>query len=120
MDELIFAVSFLVVILLVHCMYCVATVGHEIITVSDKNIFTTSSGHGDTLSVMSRHMVYTTDGQALINVNCIWFGKFKSDELQAKLKKGKTYKIKTSGIRVPFLGMHKNILSATPVEKNKH
>ena len=93
-----------------------ATISNETITVSDKGIVVDSVGTGDGAYTVSHHMIYTTNGQALKNTNNIWFWKFRSDELQGKLKKGKKYNIKTWGVRIPWLGMYKHIISATEVK----
>lgn len=67
----------------------------------------------------SQYMVYTKDGQVLRNTNLLFFAKFRSDELFAGLKVGKTYDIKTCGIRAPFLGWYKNIISVKEVKATK-
>lgn len=67
----------------------------------------------------AKYMIYTRDGQVLKNVNSVFFMKFKSDELFMKLKAGKTYEIKTCGVRVPFLGWYKNIISAKEIKPTK-
>ena len=72
---------------------------------------------------IARYMIYTRDGQVMRNTNSIFFMKFKSDELFMTLKPGKTYQVKTCGIRVPFLGWYKNIISATEIKattRKKH
>ena len=99
--------------------YCKSTVSSEIIKISDKGIVVHSSTIGDDVHVESHHMVYTTNGQAIKNTNCIWFWKFHSDELQGKFKKGKRYKIKTYGVRIPWLGLYKHIISATEIKTTK-
>ncbi len=109
-------IALILIIMLLHVWYCKATVATEVIKISDKGIVVESYGSGESAGTMSHYMVYTTDGQAIKNTNCIWFWKFKSDELQGKLKKGKKYKIKTWGMRIPWLGMYKHIISATEVK----
>lgn len=109
-------VGLIILILLLNRWYCMATISNETITVSDKGIVVDSVGTGDGAYTVSHHMIYTTNGQALKNTNNIWFWKFRSDELQGKLKKGKKYKIKTWGVRIPWLGMYKHIISATEVK----
>lgn len=109
-------VGLIILILLLNRWYCMATISNETITVSDKGIVVDSVGTGDGAYTVSHHMIYTTNGQALKNTNNIWFWKFRSDELQGKLKKGKKYNIKTWGVRIPWLGMYKHIISATEVK----
>lgn len=89
----------------------------QTITITDKGItvdaYITENGSGAT----SKYMIYTKSGEVFINRNSLWYRKWKSDELQGKLKVGKIYQIKTCGFRIPVLGMYKNILSATEIKK---
>ena len=66
----------------------------------------------------TQYMIYTKDGQVIRNANLLFFGKFKSDEIFAKLKVGKSYMVKTCGIRVPFLGWYKNIITITEIKSS--
>ncbi len=67
----------------------------------------------------TQYMIYTKDGQVIRNSNLLFFGKFRSDEIFATLKVGKTYMVKTCGVRVPFLGLYKNIISITEIKTPK-
>lgn len=120
MSEIEFMIIFLVVMIFGHFLYCKLTVAKETIKVSDKGIVVRNVYAGDnSSSSVSDYMIYTTNGQAIKNTNCIWFWKLRSDELQGKLKKGKKYKIKTWGVRVPWLGLYKHIISATEIKTVK-
>jgi hypothetical protein len=111
-----FVIGFLL-IFLCHILYCVVTISSETITVSDKGIVVNScNNQNNGITVKSSYMVYTTNGQAIKNTNNILFWKWNSDELQAKLRTGKKYKIKTWGIRVPLFGIYKHIISATEIK----
>ncbi|MBQ8255405.1 MAG: hypothetical protein IJY99_00365 [Alphaproteobacteria bacterium] len=66
----------------------------------------------------AQYMIYTKDGQVIRNSNLLFFGKFKSDEIFAKLKVGKSYMVKTCGIRVPFLGWYKNVITITEIKSS--
>ena len=113
-------IAIIVLILLLNRWYCMATISNETITISDKGIVVNSYSTGEGSTTLSNYMIYTTNGQAIKNTNNIWFWKWNSDELQGKLKKGKKYKIKTYGVRIPWLGMYKHIISATEVKTTKH
>lgn len=113
-------IAIIVLILLLNRWYCMATISNETITVSDKGIVVNSYSTGEGSTTLSNYMIYTTNGQAIKNTNNIWFWKWNSDELQGKLKKGKKYKIKTYGVRIPWLGIYKHIISATEVKTTKH
>lgn len=76
-----------------------------LITVKDKE--RVSSGIGENRK--SYYVVYT-EGQTYKNRDSIWFWKFRSSDIQGALEVGKTYTVKTAGVRVPFLSMHKNII----------
>lgn len=93
--------------------------GSQTITVSDKGItvdsYTTENGGG----TLSKYMIYAKSGEVFVNKNSLWYRKWRSDELQGKIKIGKTYRIKTCGFRSPVFGLHKNILSATEIKKKK-
>ena len=120
MSEIEFMVIFLVVMIFGHFLYCRLSVAKETIKVADKGIVVRNVYVGDnSSSSVSDYMVYTTNGQAIKNTNCIWFWKFHSDELQGKFKKGKRYKIKTYGVRIPWLGLYKHIISATEIKTVK-
>ncbi len=120
LTEYLIIIGIIAFFLLLHFIYCRATLSNETITVSDKGIVMNNVSSDKYNSTTSHYMVYTKNGQALKNTNNLWFWKWTSDELQGKLKKGKKYKIKTWGIRVPFLGWYKHILSATEIkQKNK-
>ena len=111
-DILAIFITLVLVLIIVNFIYHKITVQHEKITVTEKGIvvYPTSAGNQSS-GTSSNYMVYTKDGQALKNKNCLWFWKWESDELQAKLKIGKSYKITTSGIRIPIIGLYKNIIS---------
>ncbi len=114
----VFVISIIVFVIFlpfIHYAYCHRTISTETITIRDKGIIVTGNDQG----THSEHMIYTTNGQALKNTNSLWFKKWNSDELQSKLQIGKTYKIKTYGIRKPFLGLYKHIISATEIKPTK-
>ena len=105
-------------ILFLNLIYLQRT-GTQTITITDKGItvdtYTTENGGG----AISKYMIYTKSGEVFVNRNSLWYKKWRSAELQGKLKIGKTYRIQTCGFRVPILGMYKNILTATEVKPKK-
>lgn len=66
-------------------------------------------------SETSTYLLFCENGDVYSNVDNIFFGKFNSSNIQASLKVGKTYELKTQGWRIPFLSMYKNVIS---VEEN--
>lgn len=103
-----FILCFALVLILCHGLFLYATTGTERITIKDIRF-----GQDQAIT---KYMIYTRDGQVLRNANTIFFMKFKSDELFMKLKVGKTYEVKTCGLRVPFLGWYKNIITAREIK----
>lgn len=112
-----FLVVGIVFVVVCNVLYCLFTISSETITVSDKGVVVNSChDQQKSVNVKSDYMIYTTNGQAIKNTNNILFWKWNSDELQAKLRTGKKYKIKTWGIRVPLFGIYKHIISATEIK----
>ena len=100
-----------IVIGFVRMLYQYATVKTQPITIAKLKFGADNS--------RSQYMIYTKDGQVIRNSNLVFFGKFKSDEIFAKLKVGKTYNITTCGLRVPLLGWYKNLISITEIKTQK-
>lgn len=72
-----------------------------------------------TVQVTDKERIVTSDssyylvfcvGEVFQNSDSMLFFKFNSSDIQGKLERGKTYKIKVIGFRVPFLSMYRNIL----------
>lgn len=93
--------------------------GTQTITISDKGIKVDAVANDNSAGTLASYLIYTKSGEVFTNKNSLWYNKWRSDELQGKLKIGKTYRVKTVGFRVPVLGMHKNILSAVEVKNKK-
>lgn len=91
----------------------------QTITISGKSLRVSAFGSENGGGATSTYLIHTKSGEVLANQNSLIYRKFTSDELQGKLKIGKTYRIKTCGFRVPILGMYKNILSATEIKQKK-
>jgi len=113
--EILAAVLFIAAMFGILAIYEYGTVGHTKIKVSDKSIKVQSVPHFGKngyrgSSSYSVYMVFTEDGRAFKNGNSLAFWKFDSDEMQAQLKVGGMYKIKTTGLRIPILGFYKNIV----------
>ncbi|MDR0367474.1 MAG: hypothetical protein LBH41_02765 [Rickettsiales bacterium] len=114
-----FLVGFLIVVALLFlpCIYQWLTVSHDRIHVSEKSVKVETSlvfsggRHYVGMAGRSVYMVFTRDGRAFKNKDSLAFWKWNSDEIQAKLKNGGVYYVKTAGLRVPFLGLHRNIIT---------
>ena len=77
----------------------------ETFTVDSKERQCDGSSEGTTCYFV----VYGTNGQVYTNTDDIFAGKFNSAEFQARLKVGETYTVRTTGWRIPILGLRPNI-----------
>ena len=84
--------------------YQYGTAREVTITVTDKERIIEKGEDGG-----SYYLVFTED-DAYKNEDALFYGKFKSSSLQAKLKEGETYQVKVYGWRIGFLSMYPNIV----------
>jgi hypothetical protein len=56
------------------------------------------------------YVVFGTEGEVFKNVDSVWFWKWDSASVQAKMQVGKTYTVRASGYRIPFFSMKPNII----------
>jgi len=124
MSEPVFSIVFLVLLFsvsgIISLLYCLGTRRTTVFTVSDKGTLThgyTNNGRGTTYT---NFMVYTRDNRAFKNVNNIWFWKWRSTELQAKIQKGKKYSAEIYGWRIGGIGLYPNIVSIKEIKSKKH
>ncbi len=65
----------------------------------------------------SRYLVYTRKENGKIkvfeNTDLFLIGKFDSSDIQARLKVGSKYVLRTRGYRFPMLSMYENIVTAS-------
>ena len=100
------------------CIYCLGTRRKTVFTVKEKGTLThgyTNDGHGTTYT---NFMIYTKDGRAFKNVNSFWFWKWRSTELQAKMKAGKKYSALVYGWRIGAFNVYPNIVSVKEIKTN--
>lgn len=100
-------------------VYSYGTRRKIVFTVKEKGTLThgyTRNGHGNTYT---NFMIYTTDGQALKNVNTLWYWKWRSTEMQAKLQKGKRYTALVYGWRIGAFNVYPNIVDVKPLRYDK-
>ena len=115
---IVLSVIFLLIILMssIYAYYTKRTVQF---TVKEKGTLThgyTSDGDGRT---WTDFMIYSKDNRAFKNVNCLWYWKWRSPELQSKLKIGKKYTATIYGWRVGALGWYHNIISVKEIKTKK-
>jgi hypothetical protein len=80
----------------IHCLSEPVT-----ITVTDKE---RTMSHQD-----SKFLVYTKH-EVFENTDALWKLKFNSSDVQGKLMVGETYNVRVTGLRIPFLSWHRNIV----------
>lgn len=76
------------------------------ITVNDKEHVMYRNGS----DLEDKYMVYA-EGEVFENTDDIFYFKFNSSDVQNELKEGNSYNVKVVGWRIPFLSMHRNIVS---------
>jgi len=103
MKRLIFVI--LIVVIGLTAAYQYATVDEVEITVTEKERIVKSDG-GD---VTSYYLVFG-ENETFKNEDAMFHGKFRSSDLQGKLKVGETYNVKVFGWRVGFLSSYRNIV----------
>lgn len=104
---------------LLHGPYARGTKRKTTFVVKEKGTLThgyVNDGYGST---WTNFMIYTKDGRAFKNINSIWFWKWRSTELQAKMKAGKKYVATVYGWRIGGIGVYPNIVNIKEVKKNK-
>ena len=69
-------------------------------------------------STWTNFMIYTRDNRALKNVNCLWFWKWRSTELQARIQKGKKYVADVYGWRIGAFNVYPNIVNVREIKDN--
>ena len=85
--------------------YQFGTVKEVRITVTEKERIVESDGD----NVTSYYLVFC-EGETFQNEDAFLHGKFRSSDLQGKLKVGETYNVKVFGWRIGFLSMYRNIV----------
>ena len=76
-------------------------------TVEDKERVTECDGNG---SCSSYYLVFTNNG-VYKNEDDMAYGKFRSSDLQGRLKEGQTFHCKVAGWRVGLFSMYPNIIN---------
>lgn len=107
------------VLFLLHGLYARRTKRKTTFVVKEKGTLTHGQVNEGQGSTWTNFMIYTKDGRALKNVNSIWFWKWRSTELQAKIKVGKKYVATVYGWRIGGIGVYPNIVDIKEVKKLK-
>lgn len=115
----VFVCFWLLVVVFFSAIYAYFTKRKTIFTVREKGTLThgyTNNGNGSTYT---NFMIYTRDDRALKNVNSLWYWKWRSTELQAKIKPGKKYEADIYGWRIGAFNVYPNIIRVKEIGDNK-
>ena len=120
MEEDIIAIQFflvlLVIMLVFGALYALGTRRKTTFVVKEKGTLTQGYSNRNSGSTWTNFMIYTRDGRAFKNVNSLWFWKWRSTELQAKIQKGKKYVAEVYGWRIGGINVYPNIVSVKEVK----
>ena len=103
----------------ISAMYAYLTKKTIIFVVKDKGTITHGSVNNGNGTTQTDFMVYTKDNHALKNVNTLWYWKWRSTELQAKMQKGKKYRAMVYGWRIGAFNVYPNIVSVKEIKNRK-
>ena len=123
MEEDIIAIQFFLVILVIclffGALYTFCTHRKTIFVVKEKGTLTHGYSNRNGGSTWTNFMIYTKDGRAFKNVNSLWFWKWRSTELQAKIQKGKKYVADVYGWRIGGINVYPNIVNVREIKTHK-
>ena len=68
-----------------------------------------SQGYGETLA--SKYLIFTKEGEVFEDTDNLFLGKFNSSDIYGQIREGHTYRVRTSGYRMPALSYYRNIVS---------
>ena len=118
--ELFIGVVFLCIVLLtlvmlasvIYSFVYISMSGHETIIVQEKWV----KYHGGD----AKYLVSSIDGQVFEISDSLWYWRFDSSNVYAKVKPNVVYDIKTEGFRFPFFSDYKNIIELSEqIEKGE-
>ena len=112
--------SFFSIAAIFSAIYALGTRRKVIFTVKEKGTLThgyTRDGHGTTYT---NFMIYSKDNQCFKNTNTIWYWKWRSTELQAKIRVNKRYVATIYGWRIGAFNIYPNIVSVKPLRYPSH
>ena len=115
---IIFMLLFLSLFCLFGALYAYLTRRRIVFVVREKGTLThgyVNNGRGTTYT---NFMIYTSDDRALKNTNSLWYWKWRSTELQAKIQVGKKYSSEIYGWRIGAFNVYPNIISVKEINSS--
>ena len=108
----------LLIIAVFGALYAYLTRRRIVFVVREKGTLThgyVNNGRGTTYT---NFMIYTSDDRALKNTNSLWYWKWRSTELQAKIQVGKKYSAEIYGWRIGAFNVYPNIISVKEINSS--
>ena len=113
------ALLLMVIFAPISALYAYLTRKTLIFVVKEKGTLTHGSVNNGNGNTQTDFMIYTKDNRAFKNVNSLWYWKWRSTELQAKMQKGKKYRAIIYGWRIGAFGVYPNIVSVKEIKSKK-
>lgn len=110
---------FISIFLFLSAVYVFGTRRKTTFVVREKGTLTHGYVNNGRGSTYTNFMIYTRDDRAFKNVNCLWFWKWRSTELQAKIRAGKKYEADIYGWRIGAFNIYPNIVNVREVKSKK-
>ena len=112
----------LIITILASLVCCTSYNDHTyIITITDKERVSYTTGLEENLSVENKYLIYSTtsDGETKVleNTDNLFRGKFDSSDVYAELEVGKTYEVTVVGYRFGFANWYENIIDFKEVSE---
>ena len=99
-------------IIALSCTGCMEYINEQTVTCKVKDKWVKRYDEKDVYLISCDDEVYKIE-------DLLFFGKFDSSDMYASIDKGKTYKITTTGYRMPYLSEYKNINKIEEVKEKK-
>ena len=109
---------FFSIFIFLSALYAFGTRRKTIFVVREKGTLTHGYVNNGRGSTYTNFMIYTRDDRAFKNVNILWFWKWRSTELQARIKPGKKYEADVYGWRIGAFNIYPNIVNVREIKQS--
>lgn len=113
------ALLLMIVFAPISALYAYLTRRNLTVVVKEKGTLTHGSVNNGNGNTKTDFMIYTKDNCAFKNVNSLWYWKWRSTELQAKIQKGKKYRATIYGWRIGAFDIYPNIVKVKEIKAKK-
>ena len=101
----------------ISALYAYLTKKNIVFVVKEKGTLTHGSVNNGNGGTQTDFMIYTKDDRAFKNVNSLWYWKWRSTELQAKIQNDKKYRAIVYGWRIGAFNVYPNIVKVKEIKK---